>query len=296
MFAYAFARMLIEQYGSESDPLVANFKRCGSSAYSSWGDSLQYFNVKPYTTDNADLILKYGSFRQRLSYLVYMLWTRLPLLGKSAYTLNIEQALRRIGLHFTGAADAAYPLVGRCSREFVRGYFQDRRFFSPIRSQLLHEFTPKQPPLRHNEGLYEQALRSDSVCVSVRRGDYLSEQYRKDFHVCTPDYYRAAFKAVTQRIAHPVFIFFSDDIAWVRENMTVEGFPCYYERGDDPVWETLRLMYSCHHFIISNSTFAWWAQYLGNREGKLVVCPSSWFANPDWHSNLVNDDFIFINT
>ena len=165
-----------------------------------------------------------------------------------------------------------------------------------MRPVLLQEFTPKQPPLARNAQLYDVISQPNTVCVSVRRGDFLSHEYKSNFYVCTPDYYQRAILSICKQIDNPIFIFFSDDIDWVRNNMRVDGYPCYYERGDDPLWEKLRLMYSCHHFIIPNSTFAWWAQYLGQRRGKIVICPDRWFANPEWHSNLINDDFQFVKT
>lgn len=43
-------------------------------------------------------------------------------------------------------------------------------------------------------------------------------------------------------------------------------------------------------------TFAWWASYLSDREGKIIIAPSRWFANPNWHSNLPGKDgFTYIN-
>lgn len=275
---------------------VANFKRCGNPEKAGWGDTLRHFNILPYTTCNADLVLKFGNLTQRTLYLIYMLCTRLPFVsGESALLKSIEAMLRKKGIHITGAGDGAYPIAATDNVSFIRGYFQDKRFFHLIRTDLLREFTPKQPPLAHNSQLYQIIAQPDTVCVSVRRGDFLSPAYKNDFYVCTPEYFNKAIDSICRQIAHPRFIFFSDDIEWVESNFRVDGHPCYYERGDNPVWEKLRLMYSCHHFIIANSTFSWWAQYLGNREGKIVICPSRWFANSQWHSNLINDDFQFID-
>ena len=37
-------------------------------------------------------------------------------------------------------------------------------------------------------------------------------------------------------------------------------------------------MAECKHFIIGNTTFGWWAQYLSEFENKMVIAPSKWMA------------------
>ena len=89
-----------------------------------------------------------------------------------------------------------------------------------------------------------------------------------------------------------MFFLFSDDVEWVKENIYT-GCETYCEDGTDPVWEKLRMMSSCKHFIISNSTFSWWAQYLSTYKNKIVISPCRWFNN-DFESPLIEDDFIKI--
>ena len=50
-------------------------------------------------------------------------------------------------------------------------------------------------------------------------------------------------------------------------------------------------MMHCKHFILSNSTYSWWGQYLSGNEQRVVIAPDRWYANgkqsalyqPFWH-------------
>jgi hypothetical protein len=50
-------------------------------------------------------------------------------------------------------------------------------------------------------------------------------------------------------------------------------------------------MSACRHFIIPNSSFAWWAAYLSRSENKIITVPSRWISDPnfDIHSIILKD-------
>ena len=52
-------------------------------------------------------------------------------------------------------------------------------------------------------------------------------------------------------------------------------------------------MYSCKHFIISNSSFSWWAQYLSRNEQKVVVSPNRWYRK-GCVTTLIDEKFLTI--
>ena len=298
MFTYAFMRCLIQQRQIKDERIIANFKRSlVGSVEQGFDDSLQYFNVLPYETENRkDLVLSNGSILQIIIYLFYMLCTRISFIYHNNAVMSvIDRYVEKYGLLFSGASDKARSVPSIHQKKlFIRGYFADKANFNNIRPILLSEFTPKQAPLTQNAELYKAIARTNSVCISIRRGDYLSKENKSNFFVCDESYFQKAISIMCEKIESPTLIFFSDDIQWVREHFHYDNYPCFYESGNDPNWEILRLMYSCHHFIISNSTFSWWAQYLGRRKDKTVISPSRWFANPQWRSNLIDDDFIQI--
>ena len=45
-----------------------------------------------------------------------------------------------------------------------------------------------------------------------------------------------------------------------------------------PVYVSLAAMSECKNFIIGNTTFGWWAQYLSKTDNKIVVAPSKWMS------------------
>ncbi len=286
MFRYAFARWLQIQGGEKDPEMCLDFssilREREKGEMEGWEDSLDYFQVQPYSY--------YGREGRPLQNEVHgmtkVILTAEGVVEKVLGKWGPKQRLawkklflpweNRHGIYrlFVGY-DYAYRWEGP-ERKIISGPFECARYPEEIRETLLREFVPRQEEKPENREMYERIRNTNSVCVTVRRGNYL--QYNV-LNVCTADYFEAAAREMARRVKDPVFFLFSDDVEWTRKNIRIDA-PVYYESGNDPVWEKLRMMYSCRHFIISNSTFSWWAQFLGRAEDKTVIAPECWFNGP----------------
>ena len=296
MFQYAFARWLQMKTGQD---ITIGFQDVESKGEASigWENSLQYFKVASFHVDSekGSLLKRKTTLLQKIVGGVYFLSflpfrSNLKMDRRRHIQLRWQGLLNRLGM-FWLVQGYTKPIITKRKDYILNSQFEDSRYFNEIKETLIKEFEPVEPELGDNAELYEIIRNNNSVCLSIRRGDYESDPMLKDvFSVCGKEYFSKAIEYMETHLENPVFILFSDDIQWARENIT-SRFPIYSEKGSDPVWEKLRLMYNCKHFIISNSTFSWWAQYLGRNQDKVVVSPSVWFRTSRY-ADLLEDDFI----
>lgn len=161
---------------------------------------------------------------------------------------------------------------------YIKGWFQNQHYFENVRDELKRDFRVSIPPSEDNKKELDEILQSDSVAVHIRRGDYLYPRF-SHLNLCNYEYYRAAMEQVADSVQNPVFYIFSntkEDVLWIKENYDFSKYNVRYMAYDNPPYEDFRLMYSCKHFIISNSTFSWWVQYIGSCEDSIVMAPSIW--------------------
>lgn len=131
------------------------------------------------------------------------------------------------------------------------------------------------------------------VGIHVRRGDYLSPNYKGLGMVCDTTYYQRAFTYIRTVVKNPHFFVFSDDKEWVKENMAGDEFTIVDHNCGTDSWQDMYLMSQCKHQIIANSSFSWWAAYLNLNDNKIVVAPKRWWAYFD-HDDVVPDDWVRI--
>ncbi|GHT56034.1 alpha-1,2-fucosyltransferase [Bacteroidia bacterium] len=158
---------------------------------------------------------------------------------------------------------------------FYCGFWETEKYFLSIKHEILNAFRFDDTTLSvQTRDVLRWIENTNSVSIHFRRGDFLTEENQILYgNICTPDYYNRAIKTMGTYMKVPVYFVFSDDIEWVRENMSIPN-PNYidWNQGQDS-WQDMFLMSRCKHNIIANSTFSWWGAWLNRNEGKTVIAP-----------------------
>lgn len=179
---------------------------------------------------------------------------------------------------------------------FLDGYWQSPKYFNDYTDIIRQDFVFKDVFNNKVKTLVQEIKNCKSLCVHVRRGDFLNNN---NHNVLKDDFYDICFKKLKDMGNLPDKIYvFSDDINWCKENMNFEDIPTFFstkeyagKKGEGDLF----LMSNCKYFIIPNSTFSWWGAWLSNREGKVVVCPQKWFADNNMNTkDLLPEEWIKI--
>jgi hypothetical protein len=185
---------------------------------------------------------------------------------------------------------------------YIEGYFENHLMIEEIAEELRLDLTFRRPPEGKTLEVMAQIARSESpVSIHVRRGDATIPAEGKV--VLQNEYYVNAIARIRQRFVDPTFFVFSDDIRYVKENLSLGPSAVFVEHNDTvTAHDDLRLMSSCHHHIIANSTFSWWGAWLNSRSNKMVVAPRRWYLWKDnyypglFPQDWILDDFVSAET
>ena len=88
-----------------------------------------------------------------------------------------------------------------------------------------------------------------------------------------------AMKYIASKQKNPVFLIFSDDIEWVKENFVCPFKNLYISDMGFNNCEEMMIMSFCEHNIIANSTFSFWGAWLNQNEEKEVIFPKHWLPS-----------------
>jgi hypothetical protein len=161
------------------------------------------------------------------------------------------------------------------------GYWQSERYFIDDSDNIRADFALVRPMSDDNSRLLELARCGSSVGLHVRRGDFASLDHAAQVHgLCSIDYYRRAISLVRERCPECRFLVFSDDLEWARAELPLDASAVFVSGNAETPEQDLALMSACNHHIIANSSFSWWAGWLGYSLEQIVIAPAPWYASP----------------
>lgn len=157
------------------------------------------------------------------------------------------------------------------------GYFQSPLYFTEISSELRDELNSLLAGVAQDAREVRATLADPrSVAVHVRRGDFLDNPV---FQVCDLRYYLTSMEEMRSRVPGARFFIFSDDPGWCRSEFTGSDIHVVGTEtvGKSPLHD-LQLMSTASHHIIANSSYSWWAAWLGDKPTQEVIMPDRWFT------------------
>jgi hypothetical protein len=168
----------------------------------------------------------------------------------------------------------------------LHGYFQNYSVLKPYEDYIRDIF-------RKN---LDVSGENGNTCIGihVRRGDFL--QFSDVHYILDTFYYRRAIYEVEKRIpGYHSYKIFSDDIEWCKKQDVFDmlGDVEFVDEANEI--ECLKQMIKCEGgFICANSTFSWWAAFLGAYRNKNpCIVPSNWMKG--YEGGLFPKDWIQIS-
>jgi len=229
--------------------------------------------------NNANLVIDLYEY-ERGYFREYQL-NRLCVEYKKKYNYHVPKLTIAIRNHFYYSEAKCYEekeqyfydeTVWGTKKTVFRGFWQNERYFTNYKSEIINTFR-----LRNSADIacLNQAVsllpKGNTVAVHVRRGDYV-ELGRS----IGREYYSNAFDEAERRIENALYVYFSDDIEWIKDNLPVDNQHMIFREvcdiNDDLI--ELFVMSNCRHQVIANSTYSWWAAYLNQNKEKQVFVPN----------------------
>lgn len=278
MFQYAAGLYYAQRYGAEMSLTVEPDR-----------NSLSHGYPRPFLLSNF-CISKPWHIRSRAN----------SFIQRAARRSNVaDTVLKLVGIEFLTEREADYykfqedlNITAGTRRVHLEGYFQTSRLVDSVSEMLRKEFSFRNEATGVNRELLDQISdTTNAVSLHIRRGDYTVA--KSNMALLPLSYYECSIRQMSDRIADPTFFVFSDDMDFARQNLPRDINAVYVGHNDGShADEDLRLMSSCRHHIIANSTFSWWGAWLNARNNKIVISPKLWGLAPGhYYPELLPSDW-----
>lgn len=170
-----------------------------------------------------------------------------------------------------------YPL-GKVDKVLHLGYFQNSEFASTFKIKAQFEKLSLKEESSTVEEYSKRAMKEHPLIIHIRAGDYLSDSR---IGVLPIKYFVDAIELALESKNYGSLWLFSDSQEKFEDCFSNWNYmPQYWINPPNlsPA-ELLEIMKLGEGFIISNSTFSWWAAFLSTDQHVKVYAPAKWFKN-----------------
>lgn len=176
--------------------------------------------------------------------------------------------------------------IPKSSRLQLNGYFQSEKYFAHHRKEILELFSP---PVKLREKIFATYpfLNGPEHTVGIQIRDFRQEFPAGNHHpTFGRDYYAQAMSQFPQ---DALYIVSTNNLAFAKECTQGLRKNLIYLESNDYI-EDFYVLTFCKSFIISNSSFGWWAAWLSRSPQKRIIAPRPWFAEP-YNEEMMMKDF-----
>jgi hypothetical protein len=175
----------------------------------------------------------------------------------------------------------------------INGYFQTYKYIDNlVSSQGRISMKISNPSIWFETLSREISNCKTSMAIHVRRGDYSDHKFT--LGMLEDEFFLSALLSAESFLPIDRVFIFSDSIKSAEElKAKIIGLNCVVviPPKESAPTESMLLMSKCDIRIISNSTFSWWAGYLGAEQAK-VIAPDPWYRNHEEPEFLIPSSWL----
>jgi len=162
--------------------------------------------------------------------------------------------------------------------KYYIGCFHSYRWYESVDKKEFHDIVTLKNKPAWLKNFCEKLEREKFGVVHIRRGDYLTVG---NLGYLTLNYYETNLNMCIESGLFETFVVFTDDPEYIKSNLNPKFISKsrVIDANLDDSASNLIAMSQGKSFILSNSTFSWWAAALAGDEVQSVVVPKSWYAD-----------------
>lgn len=284
LFMYAYANAL------RKDPNELIIIDDSAVLKEKWINSLEHYNLR-----NVKFVHKKQIFSVFFKQLIIDVYHQKKILNMN-YTEKFKYEIQKSNIYgrlgYIACENGYYDFNRVTENVLLDGYFQSEKYFVNNRDDILSQFSLEDRIDLINYPNLEELKTRNSVCISIKVEHNIGSSL---YEVCTKEYWEKAIELITQKVDNPVFFICSDNVDYVLKYLIdTSKYDYLVQEKNVPVHISLAAMSFCKHFIIGNTSFGWWAQYMCKNSSKIVVAPSKWM-NVEMPVDIYQDGWTLIN-